>query len=238
EARLRDRGLTPTPLADAAREADAAIVAVPDELIARVAAEVMPLLEPGGMAVVLDAAAPFASPLAERDDVGLVVVHPCHPSVFTTQLTADGRRDYAGGVTGQDVVCCLARGTEEHYARGERLARDMFAPVDATHRITLDQFILLEPTMSETTTATLLTVIREAMDEAVRRGVPPAAARAFMYGHVGIELAIIFGELDAAFSASAYLAIEEGRERLLRPDWKDVFEPVNVRAVAEAIAVP
>ena len=235
--RLRERGVTPTPLADAAARADAAIIAVPDELIATIAAEVIPVLRSGAVAVVLDAAAPFATPLVDRDDVGLVVVHPCHPSVFTTQLAADGSRDYAGGVTGQDAVCCLASGTEEHYAAGESLARLMFAPVDTVHRISLEQFILLEPTMSETTTAMLLTVIREAMDEAIARGVPETAARAFMYGHVGIELAIIFGELDAAFSTSAYLAIDRGREMILRAGWKDVFEPDNVRAVADEIAL-
>lgn len=236
-ARLRERGVTPVSLQEAAGRADAVIIAVPDELIATVAGEVMGVLRPGALAVVLDAAAPFATTLVERDDVGLVIVHPCHPSVFTTELAADGSRDYAGGVTAQDAVCCLARGREEHYGAGERLVRAMFAPVDTVHRITLEQFILLEPTMSETTTAMLLTVIREAMDEAVARGVPATAARAFMYGHVGIELAIIFGELDAAFSTSAYLAIERGREMILRPDWKDVFDAENVRAVAEEIAL-
>lgn len=236
--RLRRRGLTPTSLEEAARRADAAIIAVPDELIATVAGDVVPVLAPGALAVVLDAAAPFAEPLVERDDLGFVIAHPCHPSVFTTQLTDDGRRDYAGGVTDQDVVCCLARGEERHYAAGELLARAMFAPVGTVHRITLEQFILLEPTMSETTTAMLLGVIREAMEEAIARGVPETAARAFMYGHIGIELAILFGELDAAFSTSAYLAIDRGRELIVRPDWKDVFEPGKVRAIAEAIAVP
>jgi hypothetical protein len=236
--RLRESGVPPVSLQDAARRADAAIIAVPDEMIGAVAAEVIGVLRSGALAVVLDAAAPFATSLVDRDDIGLVIVHPCHPSVFTTRLTPDGSRDYAGGITAQDAVCCLARGREEHYAAGEDLARAMFAPVDTVHRITLEQFILLEPTMSETTTATLLTVIREAMDEAVARGVPETAARAFMYGHVGIELAIIFGELDAAFSTSAYLAIDRGREMILRPDWKDVFEAENVRAIAEEIALP
>jgi D-apionate oxidoisomerase len=235
--RLRSRGVTPLALEDAGRRADAVVIAVPDELIATVAAEVVPVLASGVLAIVLDAAAPFAQPLVERDDIGFAVLHPCHPSVFTTQLTAAGERDYAGGVTGQDVMCCLAHGEERHYATAEQLARAMFAPVDAVHRITLEQFILLEPTMSETTAAMLLTAIREAMDEAIARGVPETAARAFMYGHIGIELAIIFGELDAAFSKSAYLAIDRGRELILRPDWKQVFEPGHVRAIAEEIAV-
>jgi flavin-binding protein dodecin len=92
--------------------------------------------------------------------------------------------------------------------------------------------------MSETTVAMLLTTVKEAMDEAIARGVPEKAARAFMYGHVGIELAILFGELDAAFSAAAYQAIDRGRDLILRPDWKQVFEPGNVDAIAREIAAP
>jgi hypothetical protein len=236
--RLQERGLTATPLQEAAERADAAIIAVPDEHIAAVSAEVVPLLGSGSLALVLDAAAPFVTELVTRDDVSLMVVHPCHPSVFTTQLTTDGERDFAGGVTGQDAMCCLASGAEEHYAVGEQLARVMFAPVDEVHRITLEQFVMLEPTMSETTIAMLLTTVKQAMDEAIARGVPEKAARAFTYGHVGIELAILFGELDAAFSAAAYQAIDRGRELILRPDWKQVFEPGNVDAIAREIAAP
>jgi D-apionate oxidoisomerase len=234
--RLRDSGFEPVALEDAARSASAVVLAVQDGAIRPVAAQVVPVLAPGTLVVVLDAAAPFASPLGTREDIAYFVAHPCHPSVFATRATETGDRDFAGGVVAQDVVCCLAAGDEEAYAVGESLARDMFAPVDRTFRVTLDQFILLEPALSETTAATLLEVIREAMDEVVARGVPADVARAFLYGHVGIELAIIFGELDAPFSTSADYAIEQARDRLLRPDWKSVFEPEQVRAVAEAIA--
>lgn len=236
QQRLRDRGLVPTSLTEAASTADAVILAVPDGAIKRVAAEVAPTLAPGCVLIVLDAAAPFAAPLGDREDVSYFIAHPCHPSVFGTQLTSTGERDFAGGQVAQDVVCCLVAGEESAYALGEAVARDMFAPVDRTHRITLEQFIILEPTLSETTAATLVEVIREAMDEAVALGVPEAVVRAFMHGHIGIELAIIFGELEAPFSVSADYAIERGREQLLKPDWKAVFEPANVRRVAEAIA--
>jgi len=234
--RLRERGLESVPLEEAARRASSVVLAVQDGAIRSVAAQVVPTLAPGTLLVVLDAAAPYASPLGDRDDISYFVAHPCHPSVFATRATEQGVRDFAGGVVPQDVVCCLAAGDEAAYAVGERLARDMFAPVDRTFRITLDQFIILEPTLSETTAATLLEVIKEAMDEAVARGVPEEVVRAFMYGHIGIELAIILGELDAPFSTSADYAIEQARDRLVRPDWKAVFEPELVREVAEAIA--
>ena len=236
EERLRRRGQRPVALAAAARGAAAVILAVPDGAIKGVAAEVAPVLDTGSLLVVLDAAAPFAAQLSTREDVPVFITHPCHPSVFTTHLTPDGERDFAGGIVPQDVVCCLVSGEESAYATGEELARDMFAPVARTFRVTLEQFVLLEPTLSETTAATLLEVIREAMDEAVARGVPEDVARAFMYGHIGIELAIIFGELKAPFSVSADYAIETGRPRIVNDDWASVFEPARVREVAEAIA--
>ncbi|QEC46757.1 semialdehyde dehydrogenase [Baekduia soli] len=234
--KLRDRGLEPTTLEDAGRDADAVILAVPDGAIKTVAAAIEQALAPGTVMVALDAAAPFAAPLCARDDLSVFVAHPCHPSMFTTALGPDGRRDYNGGIVPQDIVCCLASGDESAYAVGEELARDMFAPVARSFRITLDQFILLEPTLSETTAATLLLTIREAMEEAVARGVPADVAKAFMEGHIMIELAIFFGELDASFSISADYAVEQARDKLLAPDWRSVFEPDQVRAVAEAIA--
>jgi hypothetical protein len=94
---------------------------------------------------------------------------------------------------------------------------------------------MLEPAMSETTAACLITILREAMDEAIRRGVPPEAARDFMYGHIKVPLGIAFGKVDFPFSDGAKLIIQYGRERLLRPDWKKVFEPESVREQVRTI---
>ena len=89
--------------------------------------------------------------------------------------------------------------------------------------------------MAETVTACCLTVIREAMDEAIRRGVPPEAARDFLLGHVNIPLAIIFGEISSPFSDGAKLIIEYGKRRIFRPDWKGVFEPDSVKEQVKTI---
>ncbi|MCL5998582.1 MAG: semialdehyde dehydrogenase, partial [Chloroflexi bacterium] len=43
-ARLRERGLTPTPRDAAVAQADVVILAVPDTLIGRIAADVVPLM--------------------------------------------------------------------------------------------------------------------------------------------------------------------------------------------------
>lgn len=233
---LRKRGLTATPKDAALREADAVILAVPDNLIGKIAAEVVPSLKPGAMLLCLDAAAPFAGKLPARKDVTYFVTHPCHPPVFSDETDPEARRDYFGGVRGrQNIVCALMQGPDADYARGEALCRQMFAPVMNAHRVTVEQMILLEPALSETTAATCLTVVREALDEAVRRGVPPQAARDFLLGHINIELAILFGEVSSPFSDGAKKAIERAKAQIFRPDWKKVFEPENVRESVEMI---
>src|SRR3546814_6039486 len=72
------------------------------------------------------------------------------------------------------------QGPEEHYALGEEIARVIWAPILRSHKVTVDQMALLEPGLSETVCASLLDVMREAMDEVVARGVPQEAARDFL----------------------------------------------------------
>jgi D-apionate oxidoisomerase len=236
---LGKRGLSTTPRDAALREADAVILAVPDNLIERISAEVVPSMRPGAMMVVLDAAAPFAGKLPSRADVTYVVTHPCHPSVFNVETDPDAQRDYFGGIKAkQSIVCALMQGPETDYAAGEALCRAMFAPVERAHRVTVEQMIILEPVLSETTAATCITVIREAMEESIRRGVPREAARDFILGHLNIEMAIVFEEIGSPFSEGAKKAIERAKGQIFRPDWKKVFDLDNVRETVEMITQP
>src|SRR3546814_2111012 len=84
------------------------------------------------------------------------------------------------------------QGPEEHYALGEEIARVIWAPILRSHKVTVDQMALLEPGLSETVCASLLDVMREAMDEVVARGVPQEAARDFLLGHMNVLAAVIF----------------------------------------------
>jgi D-apionate oxidoisomerase len=120
------------------------------------------------------------------------------------------------------------QGSESDYERGEQLARNMFSPIERTHRITVDQMAILEPALSETVAVTLLSAIKDAMDEAVSRGVPEAAARDFILGHIGVELSIIFGHIDAQLSNGAIMAARRAAQKILNPDWKKVFEPESI----------
>lgn len=239
--RLAAKGCTAIALDEAVRDADVVILAVPDNRIGMVAGEAVPLMKPDATLIVLDAAAPSAGELPKRDDVSFVVCHPCHPSVFNRDET-DGiaQRDFFGGVAGrQDVVIALMSGTEANYVRAEQVIRVFFAPVVATYRVTVDDMVLLEPALSETVAATCIVIIEEALQEAIRRGVAPEAARAFILGHIGIELAVVFGEVDSKFSDGAIKAIESAKKSIFREDWKRVFEPEAVVAsVAEIVAPP
>ena len=53
------------------------------------------------------------------------------------------------------------QGPEDAYAEGEKIARDIWAPVTRVHRITLEQMAILEPTMAETCGMTLIAIARK-----------------------------------------------------------------------------
>jgi D-apionate oxidoisomerase len=224
QQRLKDElGVTCMTPEAAVGGADVVILAVPDTLIGRIAAQIAPQLRAGTMLFALDAAAPFAGHLPQRSDLVYFVAHPCHPNIFAPEVHTGP--DYFGGVTApQSIVCALMQGPDEAYALGEDIARLIYAPVKQSWRVTVDQMALLEPGLSETVCATLLDAMREAMDEVVARGVPAEAAREFLLGHMTILSAVIFKQIPGQFSDACNKAITFGKPRLLRDDWKQVFD--------------
>lgn len=209
--------------------ADVAILAVPDTVIGKVATQISPQLTKGTMVVVLDAAAPFAGHLPKREDLTYFVTHPCHPPIFNDETDISSKRDFFGGVHAkQHIVSALMQGPESAYALGEEIAKVIWAPVMRSHRVTVEQMALLEPGLSETVCASLLVVMRDAMDEVVSRGVPAEAARDFLLGHMNVLGAVIFKEVDGVFSDACNKAIEFGVPALMRDDWKKIFEPQEI----------
>jgi hypothetical protein len=202
---LRTRGVT---IADAARAvpaADVVILAVPDVAIGAISHELVPQMKPGALLMTLDPAAPLDGQIAEHPNVGCVIAHPCHPSIFNWEPTEQGFRDFYGGISAkQAIVCALMHGSESDYALGERVATDMYAPVSRVHRVTLEQMAILEPAMVETLAQTCMEVVKEGYDEIVARGVPAGAARDFVLGHLRIQIAVLFGEVNGTFSDAAY----------------------------------
>ena len=235
-ANLAARGLTATARDEAVRTADVVILALPDRILGPVAREVVPLIKPGCVVFTLDPAAAYADELPVRADISYFISHPCHPSVFDHFATEPEINDFFGGTHArQAIVCALMQGPEEHYALGEHIARDIYAPVTRSHRITVEQMAILEPTMAEVCGIALIQALREVMEEAVRRGVPRAAAEDFMYGHIKVPLGIAFERVNFPFSDGAKLIAEYGRQRLLKPDWKHVFAPERVKEQVKAI---
>ncbi|HZG55517.1 phosphogluconate dehydrogenase C-terminal domain-containing protein, partial [Paenibacillus sp.] len=144
------------------------------------------------------------------------------------ETTPEAKRDFFGGVAAkQAIVCALMQGPEEHYAVAEAVAQAMYAPILRTHRITVEQMAMLEPTMAETISSMMVTVLGEAMDEAVKRGVPYEAAKDFMLGHINVQLAIVF-EKTNPFSDACLVAIEYGKKAMLKDNWRDLYNPEKV----------
>lgn len=221
--------------------ADVVVLAVPDRAIGKVSHEIVPNLDPGTAVIVLDAAAPHAGEMPKRDDVTYFVTHPCHPPIFNDETDPAAKQDFFGGVAAkQNIVCALMQGPEEHYGLCEEVARTIYAPVMRAHRCTVEDIAIMEPALSETIGATLALALREATDEAVRRGVPREAAHDFMLGHLNIELAIAFGIFpEGKFSDGALYAIEAARPRIFRDGWLDaIFAPEAVLASVKEICNP
>lgn len=222
---LDEAGIACVDQATALDGAQVVILAVPDTLIGKIAHAIAPQLAPGTMVMLLDAAAPFAGHLPERADLVYFVAHPCHPPIFSADLRKDGRPDFfGGGHAPQSVVSALMQGSPADFDLGEEIAKTIYAPILRSYRVTVEQMALLEPGLSETVCATLLDVMREAMDEVVGRGVPADAARDFLLGHMTILSAVIFQEIPGQFSDACNKAITFGKPRLMREDWKGVFE--------------
>ncbi len=216
--------------------AEIVVLAVPDTAIGQVAHGIIDKLAPKTMVVILDAAAPYAGHLPKRDDISYFVTHPCHPPIFNDETDMTAKMDRFGGVAAkQAIVCALMQGPESDYARGEAVAKTIWAPVMRSHRLTVEQLALLEPGLAETVCASLLDIMREAMDEVVRRGVPPDAARDFLLGHMNILGAVIFKEQPGVFSDACNKAITFGKPVLMRDDWKRVFEPDEIAASIKRI---
>jgi hypothetical protein len=209
--------------------AEVVVLAVPDTAVGAVARDLLPKLAAGTIVVVLDAAAPHAGHLPARSDISYFVTHPCHPPIFNDETEPAAKADHFGGIAAkQHIVNALMQGPEAHYALGEEVARTIWAPVMRSHRITVEQMAILEPGLSETVCATLLDAMREAMEEAIARGVPREAARDFLLGHMNILAAVTFEQVQGVFSDACNKAIVFGKDTILKPDWKRLFEPEEI----------
>ncbi len=235
--KLKDRGIAVSEADRVVSVADAVIYAVPDVALGKVTKAYIPKMKNGALAVTLDPAAALAGKLFSRSDVAYFITHPTHPSIFNWEPVEENMKDHFGGVAArQAIVCALMSGSEADYYEGEKLASTFYAPVSRAHRITVEQMGLLEPALVETLASTCIYVIRQGLDEVIKRGVPAEAARDFLLGHLRIQMAVLFNELPGAvFSDAANKALQRGLKEFIKEDWRKVFETDNVKNQIESI---
>lgn len=229
-AALKKAGVKVSSPDDALPQSDVVILGLPDVAIGKASKAIVDRMRPGALMLTLDPAAPLDGKVHMRDDIHYVIAHPCHPSIFAWEETEEATRDFYGGVSArQAIVVALMQGDEDAYRLGERVAKDMYAPISRVHRITLEQMAMLEPAMVETLAQTCMEVVKEGYDIIVRKGVPEAAARDFVLGHLRIQIAVLFGEVDGGFSDAAYKISKRAKPILFKENWQRIFEMDDIR---------
>jgi hypothetical protein len=236
--RLREAGIEAMDRDAALRGVEAVVLAIPDSAIGAVSHEIIPKLDPGTILIILDAAAPYAGALPQRDDVTYVIGHPCHPPLYAHEIDdPDQRRDVHGGVAPQAIVVALMQGPEEHYAVGAAICEAMWSPILRTHRVTLEQLAILEPGLSEMVAMAFIDTMVEAMDECVEKyGIPRQAAFDFLIGHINVETSMWFGFTPKVPSDAALRLMRFAKGVVLQPNWREALSPAKVREASELIA--
>lgn len=235
---LAELGLGTVEQAKGFAGADVVIFAVPDKIVRDVAREVVPLLDRGTSILFLDPAAVAAGRIPMREDISCFVTHPTHPPLYglLREEDAAARRDFwGGGLAHQSIVFAIAWGDESLADGVETLVTHMFAPITTSHRITVGQMAMLEPALTETLANGCVAIIREGMERVIAAGVPEAATRDFLMGHLQIGISIIFGELDWKLSEGAAMALEQSKSQLFRDDWYSIFDEANLLASLKQI---
>ncbi len=224
QERIQAEGREITATDAAVKGADVVILAVPDTVLGVVSEGVVPQMKAGAILLTLDPAAAYAGLLATRDDVVQAVAHPCHPSVFLERTTKEEWADTFGGEGApQNVVAAIDDASEETKAAAEAVIRVIYAPVIDVHWVTVYQLAVLEPTLVETVACMIGTLLNEALHETVHTiGVPEEAAKAMLFGHVQIALTNALRGSNP-FSEACEIAIQYGKETIIRDDWKKIF---------------
>lgn len=230
QERVRAEGRDITATYDAVKDADVVILAVPDTVLGVVSEGVVPQMKSGAVLLTLDPAAAYAGLLAQRDDVVQAVAHPCHPSVFLERTTKEEWADTFGGQAApQHVVAAIDEdASAEVKTLTEATIKVIYAPVIEVHWVTVKQLAVLEPTLVETIACMIGTLLNEALHETIHTvGVPEAAAKAMLFGHVQIALTNALRGSNP-FSEACEIAIQYGKDSIIRDDWKKVFDDAEL----------
>jgi len=224
QQRTIDAGREVTDAATAVADADIVVFAVPDLALAPVTAEIVPQMKTGAIVLTLDPAAAVAGLLTTREGIIQAVAHPCHPSIFLQRQTPEEWADTFGGIAApQDAIAAIESDDPAKQAIVEATVRAIYAPVIDVHWVTIKQLAQLEPTLVETVACMIGALLNEALEETINTmGVPAAAARSILYGHTQVALANGLRG-DNPFSDACLIAMDYGRESIIKEDWKKIF---------------
>ena len=230
--RIREAGRELTDSETAVAAADVVVLAVPDVVLGKVSETVVPQMKPGAILLTLDPAAAYANLLFKRDDIEYAVAHPAHPSVFLERRTDEEYADTFGGIAApQHAIAALESENDEARAKAEAVIRTIYAPVIEVHWVTVYQLAVLEPTLVETIACMIGALLKEALEETVNTvGVPRPAAEAILHGHVQIALTNSLRGSNP-FSDACLIAMDYGKESIVRDDWKKIFDPAELDGV-------
>ena len=229
--RLKESGMEVSAPEAVMGQVDVLILAVPDILINKISTAVVPDMKSDATVLLLDPAAAYMNQVCIREDLHYTVIHPCHPALFKDQPTLEGYNDHFGGISGlQDIVSTHWKGAREKYEIACDIVREMFAPVDKVFEITIEQMAFLEPSVVEVCGLSLVSVFKELVAEMDKRGIPKDAAMSFLLGHIKIELAILLLGSNPA-SDAAMIAMDYGRDKIIKADWKKVLTDESLHEV-------
>lgn len=223
-AAVREAGREITPNDQAIDDADVVILAVPDIALGPVSKAVVPQMKAGAMVLTLDPAAAYAGLLTIREDLDYVVAHPTHPSVFLERRTDEEYADTFGGIAApQNSVAALQQGDESIKPLAEKVIATMYGPVEGVYWTSVHDLAVLEPTLNETIGCMIGQFLKDAMDATVRHtDMDEATVKAMFYGHVYIALTNALRGSNP-FSDACLLAMDYGREAIIKPDWERIF---------------
>ena len=224
QQRTIDAGREVTDASTAVADADIVVFAVPDLALGPVTAEIVPQMKEGAIVLTLDPAAAYAGLLTTRAGVIQAVAHPCHPSIFLQRQSPEEWADTFGGIAApQDAIAAIESDEPAKRQIVEATVRAIYAPVVDVHWVTIKQLAQLEPTLVETVACMVGSLLNEALEETINTmGVPAAAARSILYGHTQVALANGLRG-DNPFSDACLIAMDYGRESIIKDDWKKIF---------------
>lgn len=224
------RPITPTP--EAVKDADIVVYAVPDRALNKITTEIVPLQKPDSVVLTLDPAAAYANQLFIRDDLTYIVCHPAHPSVFLERKTDEEYADTFGGVAAaQHVLAAMDTESEKWQPIGEEVIANMFAPVVAVHWESVHDLAVLEPTLNETIGCMIGQFLKDVLDYTVEvTDMKYESVEAMFFGHIFIALTNALRGSNP-FSDACLLAMDYGRERIINPNWKEVFNDEDLDIV-------